>query len=58
MVQKNFPSAGHATATNMMCSDIDIFSKQIRLLKQILPQWQVLLSYGFNHFIRFKSKLL
>jgi hypothetical protein len=36
VVRKNCPSARRATAANMTRSDMDIFSKQIRLLKQIL----------------------
>jgi hypothetical protein len=46
---KNFPSAGCATAANLVCRSADIFSKQIRTLKQIFTlvpffHWR----YGFN----------
>jgi hypothetical protein len=58
VARKNFPSAGCAAAANMTCSDTDIFSKQIRPLKHILPQQHILLSYDFSHLIQFKFKLL
>jgi hypothetical protein len=38
VVRRKCPSARCAAAANMTCSDTDIFSKPVRLMKQILPQ--------------------
>jgi hypothetical protein len=46
---KHFPSAGCATAANLVRRDADIFSKQIKTLKHIFTLVQFFHSrYSFN----------
>lgn len=34
---KNYPSTRYAAAANLVCNDTDIFNKQVRAVKQIIP---------------------